>query len=83
MGERPNPPDSLIDEGHDFLNLCFEHNPRDRATAQQLLNHDFVKVGDILWLRKKNTNYNFFSFFSAPLLINIFLNVKCWKDAVR
>ncbi|KAF5306496.1 hypothetical protein FQR65_LT07324 [Abscondita terminalis] len=46
MGEKPEAPDCLIDEGHDFLEQCLQHNPRDRATALELLDHNFVKVGD-------------------------------------
>lgn len=48
MGERPETPDSLIDEGHDFLDKCLVHNPKERATAAELLNHNFVNVGDDL-----------------------------------
>lgn len=46
MGESPDPPDDMIDEGLDFLDLCFKHNPRERAMANELLSHNFVKVGD-------------------------------------
>lgn len=46
MGQSPDPPDNMIEEGLEFLDLCFRHDPKDRATAQQLLDHNFVKVGD-------------------------------------
>lgn len=46
MGESPDPPDNLIDEGLDFLELCFKFDPKDRATAHELLAHNFVNVGD-------------------------------------
>ncbi|EEZ98383.1 mitogen-activated protein kinase kinase kinase 4 [Tribolium castaneum] len=46
MGQSPDPPDHMTDEGLDFLELCFQHNPKDRATAQELLDHSFVKLGD-------------------------------------
>lgn len=46
MGQSPDPPDHMIDEGLDFLEMCFQHNPRDRATAEELLDHNFVKVDD-------------------------------------
>lgn len=50
MGERPEAPDDMIDEGHEFLDLCLQHNPRQRATAAELLNHNFVNVAeDLLW----------------------------------
>lgn len=45
MGERPEAPEYLIDEGHDFLDQCLQHNPKERATAVELLHHNFVKVG--------------------------------------
>uniref|UniRef100_V5GLR4 Mitogen-activated protein kinase kinase kinase 4 n=1 Tax=Anoplophora glabripennis TaxID=217634 RepID=V5GLR4_ANOGL len=48
MGQSPDPPDDMIDEGLDFLELCFKHDPKDRATARELLTHNFVKVGDDL-----------------------------------
>ncbi|XP_031337464.1 mitogen-activated protein kinase kinase kinase 4 isoform X2 [Photinus pyralis] len=46
MGEKPQPPEYLIEEGHDFLSHCLQHNPRDRYTAAELLDHNFVKIGD-------------------------------------
>ncbi|KAF5299190.1 hypothetical protein FQA39_LY02363 [Lamprigera yunnana] len=42
MGEKPEAPESLIDEGHEFLDLCLQHNPLDRSTALELLDHNFV-----------------------------------------
>ncbi|XP_050312904.1 mitogen-activated protein kinase kinase kinase 4 isoform X2 [Anthonomus grandis grandis] len=48
MGQSPEPPDDLIEEGLDFLRLCFKHDPRERASAHQLLDHNFVKVGNDL-----------------------------------
>lgn len=45
MGNSPDPPEDMIDEGLDFLELCFEFDPKQRATAQDLMNHDYVKVG--------------------------------------
>ncbi|KAK5649503.1 hypothetical protein RI129_000532 [Pyrocoelia pectoralis] len=46
MGEKPQAPEELIEEGHDFLNHCLQHNPRDRSSAAELLDHNFVKIGD-------------------------------------
>ena len=44
MGEIPAAPDNLSEEGHEFLQLCLQHDPRRRATAADLLHHTFVKV---------------------------------------
>ncbi|KAG5876197.1 hypothetical protein JTB14_001940 [Gonioctena quinquepunctata] len=48
MGQSPDPPDDIIDEGLDFLDMCFKHEPKERATAFELLAHNFVKVGEDL-----------------------------------
>ncbi|XP_076250455.1 mitogen-activated protein kinase kinase kinase 4 isoform X2 [Rhynchophorus ferrugineus] len=48
MGQSPDPPDDMIDEGLDFLELCFKHEPKERGSAQELLDHNFVKVGNDL-----------------------------------
>ncbi len=45
MGESPPIPERLSREGKHFLGLCFEHDPRGRATAEDLLNQPFLKVG--------------------------------------
>ncbi|CAH1165116.1 unnamed protein product [Phyllotreta striolata] len=42
MGQSPDPPPDMIDEGLDFLDMCFKHDPKERATARELLAHDFV-----------------------------------------
>lgn len=44
MGERPEIPKELSIEGHDLLDKCLQHEPKDRATAAELLNHTFCKV---------------------------------------
>ncbi|XP_023209665.1 mitogen-activated protein kinase kinase kinase 4-like [Centruroides sculpturatus] len=44
MGEIPNIPESLSDEGRDFLNHCLQHDPHQRWTASMLLDHPFTKV---------------------------------------
>jgi serine/threonine protein kinase len=44
MGESPEVPDGLSKEGAEFLEMCFEHDPRQRATATDLLSHPFLKV---------------------------------------
>lgn len=47
MGHKPPIPDRLSPEGKDFLSHCLESEPRMRWTASQLLDHAFVKVGDL------------------------------------
>ncbi len=44
MGETPAIPQRLSREGRDFLSRCFEHDPRNRATAEDLLSQPFLKV---------------------------------------
>ncbi|XP_022760229.1 mitogen-activated protein kinase kinase kinase YODA-like [Durio zibethinus] len=41
--ELPAIPDSLSDEGKDFVRQCLKRNPLHRPTAAQLLEHPFVK----------------------------------------
>lgn len=43
-GAIPAIPDTLSEEGYDFLQLCFLHDPRERPTANELMDHSFVKV---------------------------------------
>ena len=44
MGGSPATPEKLSAEGVQFLELCFVHDPKRRALAQQLEDHPFVKV---------------------------------------
>ena len=44
MGDSPPTPESLSKEGAEFLEMCLEHDPRQRATATDLLAHPFLKV---------------------------------------
>lgn len=44
MGNCPAVPDSLSQEGKDFLSHCLVHDPNERWTASQLQDHTFVKV---------------------------------------
>ncbi len=46
MGQSPDVPDELSEEGKNFLECCFVHSPEERATAQDLLSHNFTKVFD-------------------------------------
>ena len=57
MGQSPEVPDHLSEEGKDFLGTCFVQNPQERATAQDLLNHNFIKV---LHFMKRTLFYIFF-----------------------
>lgn len=74
MGETPAVPDSLSEEGHQFLNLCLQHDPRQRSSASELLHHTFVKVDeDDVCLST-----------DIPSLVEDFLKVGLKKhDAVR
>jgi serine/threonine protein kinase len=47
MGDTPAVPEELSDEGHAFLELCLQHDPHKRATAQELLEHTFVKYDNM------------------------------------
>ncbi|OEL33094.1 Mitogen-activated protein kinase kinase kinase A, partial [Dichanthelium oligosanthes] len=44
-GEVPDFPQWFSKEGKDFLARCFQRDPRERWTAKQLLEHNFVAVG--------------------------------------
>ncbi|XP_037030628.1 mitogen-activated protein kinase kinase kinase 4 isoform X3 [Bradysia coprophila] len=44
MGETPDAPPSLSQEGHDFLDHCLQHDPKIRWNALELLQHNFCKV---------------------------------------
>ncbi|XP_031640746.1 mitogen-activated protein kinase kinase kinase 4 isoform X3 [Contarinia nasturtii] len=44
MGESPEIPDTLSEEGQNFLQNCLEHNPKERWLASELLQHHFCKV---------------------------------------
>ncbi|CAB3382788.1 Hypothetical predicted protein [Cloeon dipterum] len=43
MGDKPKTPDTLSVEGHSFVDLCLLHDPHKRASADELLEHTFVK----------------------------------------
>lgn len=44
MGENPETPDCLSQEGQDFIDLCLRHDSKDRPNATELLLHNFCKV---------------------------------------
>jgi serine/threonine protein kinase len=44
MGETPEIPETLSEEGKEFLQQVFVHDPTERAHAEDLLNHQFTKI---------------------------------------
>lgn len=44
MGESPETPDTLSEEGKEFVQHCFEHDTEQRWLAAELLQHNFCKV---------------------------------------
>lgn len=44
MGETPEIPESLSQEGQEFVEKCLQHDPKDRASAMELKLHNFCKV---------------------------------------
>lgn len=44
MGVTPTVPDTLSDEGQQFVNSCLQHDPSMRATISDLQEHNFIKV---------------------------------------
>ncbi|PNY08634.1 ATP binding protein [Trifolium pratense] len=45
--ELPTIPDHLSEEGKDFVKLCLQRDPLDRPSANQLLDHPFVKSASL------------------------------------
>ncbi|XP_041760496.1 mitogen-activated protein kinase kinase kinase 4 [Anopheles merus] len=43
MGESPEIPENLSEEGKDFVGICLQHDPKDRQKADELLQHIFCK----------------------------------------
>ncbi|RZF44830.1 hypothetical protein LSTR_LSTR000782 [Laodelphax striatellus] len=44
MGETPEIPSTLSDEGAHFASLCLRHDPKERATTMDLIQHSFLQV---------------------------------------
>lgn len=47
MGFSPTTPDTLCNEGQQFVDMCLKHDPNARATTSDLLDHNFIKVNNI------------------------------------
>ncbi|XP_064549547.1 mitogen-activated protein kinase kinase kinase 4 isoform X2 [Drosophila montana] len=45
MGEKPQAPESLSQEGHEFIDSCLQHDPKQRLSAIELLELNFCKSG--------------------------------------
>ncbi|XP_034488775.1 mitogen-activated protein kinase kinase kinase 4 isoform X1 [Drosophila innubila] len=45
MGEKPQAPESLSQEGHEFIDNCLQHDPKMRMAAIELLEQNFCKSG--------------------------------------
>lgn len=41
---KPPYPSSISEEAQNFLDCCLEYSPKQRLTADKLLDHSFVKV---------------------------------------
>lgn len=44
MGENPEIPETLSQEGQEFVEFCLKHDPKQRLNAAELLLHNFCKV---------------------------------------
>lgn len=44
MGVSPTIPDTLSDEGQQFVNSCLQHDPYKRSSVIDLIEHNFIKV---------------------------------------
>ena len=44
MGEAPEIPQTLSQEGSEFLENCLQHDPKLRMTGLELVQHNFCKV---------------------------------------
>lgn len=44
MGEVPEIPDTLSEDGKKFIEFCLQHEPKNRKPASELLLHSFCKT---------------------------------------
>lgn len=44
MGEKPQAPENLSQEGNEFIDYCLQHDPKQRLSAIELLELNFCKV---------------------------------------
>lgn len=44
MGEKPQAPENLSQEGNEFIDFCLQHDPKQRLSAIELLELNFCKV---------------------------------------
>uniref|UniRef100_A0A1A9UDE1 Protein kinase domain-containing protein n=1 Tax=Glossina austeni TaxID=7395 RepID=A0A1A9UDE1_GLOAU len=44
MGEKTEAPENLSQEGHHFIDHCLQRHPKDRMTAFELLDYNFLYV---------------------------------------
>ncbi|CAI9090115.1 OLC1v1024808C1 [Oldenlandia corymbosa var. corymbosa] len=51
--ESPEIPRNLSDQAKDFLRKCLRRNPKERWTAEQLLNHQFLRIMDSPVLKQR------------------------------
>lgn len=63
MGEKPEAPETLSQEGHDFIDHCLQHDPKDRLTALELLQQNFCKVSFTKFFKIHKINLQ--TFFSS------------------
>ena len=88
MGQSPEIPDYLSDEGKDFLGTCFVHLPEERATAQDLLSHSFTKVQILIKIDRKQMFLEFQIFeeddnASLPLFASVSDFVESRRSLVK
>lgn len=58
MGESPEMPQDLSEEGMDFVETCLDHDPKERWSAEELLLHNFCKVKTISMFFKLIINFD-------------------------
>ncbi|KAJ3692336.1 hypothetical protein LUZ60_012686 [Juncus effusus] len=59
--EAPSFPDWISEQGKDFLSKCLNRDPRERWSAQKLLNHPFVAESSENWASEKGETESWIS----------------------